>query len=70
MKAELRQIDTPATRKLRRLEQAICNLQRQREDALRERGAELGFDPCGDCHDGFCTMNCSSAPIIMKVSFP
>lgn len=70
MKAELRQSDTPATRKLRRLDQSICNLRRQREDALRERGAELGFEPCGDCHDGFCTMNCSSAPIIMKVSFP
>ncbi len=61
--------DTPATRKIRRIDQAMTNLFRQREQALRERGAELGFTPCGDCFDGFCTMNCSSAPIIMKV-FP
>lgn len=32
--------------------------------------AEESADQCGDCMDGFCTMNCSSAPIIMKVSYP
>ena len=36
---------------------------------VRERGAELGFSPCSDCMDGFCTMNCSTAPGVMKVSY-
>lgn len=62
--------DSPATtaqRKIARLDQRIAELQSKRVEALRERGQELGFNPCDDCHDGFCTMNCSSAPIIMKV---
>lgn len=58
---------TIAQRKINRLDERIAELQAKRMDALRERGAELGFRPCGDCFDGFCTMNCSSAPIIMKV---
>lgn len=58
---------TAVQRKIARFDQRIADLQRQRDDALRERGRELGFAPCGDCHDGFCTMNCSGVPIIMKV---
>lgn len=58
---------TIAQRKITRLDERIAELRAKREDALRERGQELGFKPCDDCHDGFCTMNCSSAPIIMKV---
>ena len=60
---------TPAQRKIARLDQRIAELQAKRLVAIKERGAELGFMPCGDCMDGFCTMNCSSAPILMKVSF-
>jgi hypothetical protein len=45
----------------------IAELEAKRTVALRERGQELRFEPCGDCMDGFCTMNCSNAPIIMKV---
>ncbi len=56
-----------AQRKIARLDERIAELQRKRENAVRERGAELSFKPCADCFDGFCTMNCSSAPIIMKV---
>lgn len=58
---------TVAQRKIARLDERIAELVAKREDAIRERGAELGFVPCIDCHDGFCTMNCSSAPGIMKV---
>jgi hypothetical protein len=58
---------TPAQRKIARLDERIAELAAKRDDAIRERGQELGFKPCGDCFDGFCTMNCSSAPIIMKV---
>lgn len=61
---------TIAQRKIARLDERIAELQAKRIDAVRERGQELGFCPCGDCMDGFCTMNCGSAPIIMKVSFP
>lgn len=53
--------------KIERLTQRISELVAKREDAIRERGRELGFSPCSDCFDGFCTMNCSTAPIIMKV---
>lgn len=56
-----------AQRKIRCLDERIAELQAKRSEALKERGAELGFQPCSDCFDGFCTMNCSSAPIIMKV---
>lgn len=59
-----------AQRKIARLDERIAELQAKRIDAVRERGQELGFRPCADCMDGFCTMNCGSAPIIMKVSFP
>ena len=58
---------TIAQRKIKRLDERIAELVAKREDALRERGSELGFVPCIDCFDGFCTMNCSSAPSIMKV---
>ncbi len=57
-----------AQRKIARLDERIAELQAKHIEAVRERGQELGFRPCGDCFDGFCTMNCSSAPIIMKVS--
>ena len=60
---------TIAQRKLARLDERIAELQSKRTAALRQRGAELGFKPCMDCMDGFCTMNCSTAPIIMKASF-
>jgi len=58
---------TKAQRKIARFDERIHELQTQRLDAVRERGEELGFQPCADCFDGFCTMNCSSAPLIMKV---
>ncbi len=60
-------VPTAAQRKIARLDERIAELHAKRDDALRERGQELGFAPCGDCLDGFCTMNCSTAPIIMKV---
>lgn len=58
---------TIAQRKIARLDERIAELVAKREVAIRERGVELGFVPCIDCHNGFCTMNCSSAPGIMKV---
>lgn len=61
---------SPALRKIDRINERIAALDRKREAAVRERGQELGFEPCADCMDGFCTMNCSTAPLIMKVWFP
>lgn len=58
---------TPAQRKIARLDERITELQSKRTLAVIERGQELGFVPCSDCFDGFCTMNCSGAPLIMKV---
>lgn len=56
-----------AQRKIARLEERIAELLTKRTEAVRERGQELGWRSCADCFDGFCTMNCSTAPIIMKV---
>lgn len=56
-----------ARRKIARIDERIAELRSKRTEAVRERGQELGFRPCADCFDGFCTMNCSTAPIIMKV---
>lgn len=60
---------TIAQRKMARLDERIIELQAKRIEAVRERGQELGFQPCDDCMDGLRTMNCRTAPIIMKVSY-
>lgn len=60
---------SPAQRKIARLDERIAELQRKRDDALRDHSEQLGFKPCMDCMDGFCTMNCSNAPSIIKVSY-
>lgn len=60
---------TLAQRKINRLDERIADLHAKRIEAVRERGAELGFSPCSDCMDGFCTMNCSTALGVMKVSY-
>ena len=57
-----------AQRKIARLDERIAELVAKRTEAIGERGRELGFKPCADCFDGFCIMNCSSAPIVMMVS--
>jgi len=51
-----------------RIEKRIASLTRERDDVLAEMGREEGFKPCSDCVDGWCTMNCSSAPGYLKVS--
>ena len=57
-------------RKIANLDKRIVELQRKRDDAIRDHSEQLGFKPCNDCMDGFCTMNCSNAPAIIKVFFP
>jgi len=39
----------------------------QREILLKQRAAESGWKPCEDCFDGYCSMNCSSAPCYLQV---
>ena len=54
--------------KLDRLGKRIDKLVAEREALTRQLAHEEGFRPCGDCFNGYCSMNCSSAPLYMKVS--
>lgn len=54
------------TLKRRRLENRIAALSRERDDVLTAMAAEEGFKPCSDCLNGWCSMNCSSAPGYIK----
>ena len=54
--------------KLDRLSKRIAKLVSEREALVRQLAHEEGFRPCGDCFNGYCSMNCSSAPLYMKVS--
>lgn len=54
--------------KLDRLSKRIAKLVAEREARVRQLAHEEGFRPCGDCFNGYCSMNCSSAPLYMKVS--
>jgi len=54
--------------KLDRLSKRIAKLVAEREALVRQLAHEEGFRPCGDCFNGYCSMNCSSAPLYMKVS--
>lgn len=51
-----------------RIDKRLAALSRDRDAVLAEMGREEGFKPCDDCVDGWCTMNCSSAPGYLKVS--
>jgi len=54
--------------KIDRLSKRIAKLVAEREALVRQLAHEEGFRPCGDCFNGYCSMNCSSAPLYMKVS--
>lgn len=54
--------------KIDRLGKRIAKLVAEREALVRQLAHEEGFRPCGDCFNGYCSMNCSSAPLYMKVS--
>lgn len=53
--------------KIDRLDKRIAKLADEREARTREYAREQGFKPCLDCFNGYCSMNCSSAPGYMKV---
>ena len=50
-----------------RIEKRIAALSRERDDVVMEIATLDGFKPCSDCAGGWCTMNCSSAPMAVKV---
>lgn len=50
-----------------RLDKRIAKLVAEREELTRQYADEQGFKPCLDCFNGYCSMNCSSAPGYMKV---
>lgn len=54
--------------KIDRLDRRIQKLSVEREALVRQLAEEEGFRPCIDCFNGYCSMNCSSAPLYMKVS--
>lgn len=54
-------------RKIAALDKRIAKLISERDALTKIRGAEQGFVPCDDCFNGWCSMNCSSAPIFMQV---
>ena len=53
--------------KIDRIGKRIAKLVSEREALVRQLAHEEGFRPCGDCFNGYCSMNCSSAPLYMKV---
>lgn len=58
---------SPTRLQIDRLDRRIDKLVREREALMRVFAAEQGFTPCDDCFNGYCSMNCSTAPIYMKV---
>lgn len=50
-----------------RIDRRIAKLAAERQTLIKELAVEEGFKPCDDCMDGYCTMNCSSAPGYIKV---
>lgn len=53
--------------KINNLDKRIAKLVAEREVLIRQRASEEGFIPCDDCFNGYCSMNCSSAPVYMQV---
>lgn len=53
--------------KIDRIGKRIAKLVDEHEELTRQLAHEEGFRPCDDCFNGYCSMNCSSAPGYMKV---
>lgn len=60
--------ENPTKARIAALELRIGGLVDERNTLLRKLAQEEGFTPCDDCFNGWCSMNCSSAPGYMKVS--
>lgn len=60
-------VSSPTRMKIARLDNRLAKLSAERDVLLRALATEEGFVPCDDCFNGYCSMNCSSAPIYMKV---
>lgn len=60
-------VSSPLRLKIERLDKRIDKLASEREQLVRQFAAEQGFQVCDDCFNGYCSMNCSSAPMYMKV---
>lgn len=58
---------TATEKAILRLDSRIAKLANEREALTRQLAAEQGFNPCDDCFNGYCSMNCSSALGYMKV---
>ncbi len=60
-------VSSPTRLAIARLDKRLDKQVHEREKLVRQLATEEGFKPCGDCFNGYCSMNCSSAPIYMKV---
>lgn len=58
---------SPTITAIHRLDRRIAKLVSEREALIRTLATEEGFTPCMDCFNGYCSMNCSTAPGFMKV---
>ena len=59
--------NSPTQKAILQLDRRIAKLVAEREALVRQHATEIGFKPCDDCFNGYCSMNCSSAPIFMQV---
>lgn len=58
---------TDLSKAIERIDKRIAKLAAERDDLLRKKAEASGWKPCDDCFNGYCSMNCSGAPIYMKV---
>lgn len=49
------------------IDRRIAKLVVKREELVRLEAEKSGWKPCDDCCSGYCSMNCSSAPVSMQV---
>lgn len=55
------------TEQIVRIDKRVAKLVKDRESLVRRKAYESGWRPCDDCFDGYCSMNCSSAPTYIQV---
>lgn len=59
---------THATRAaIDRIDRRIGKMATEREALIKSLAEQEGFSPCMDCFNGYCSMNCSSAPGYIKI---
>lgn len=60
-------VSSPTRLAIDKLDKKISKLAEERAALVRQFAEEEGWKPCDDCFNGYCSMNCSTAPLYMKV---